>query len=149
MYSYFSIFATDELDALISVLTKELEHDKSTDTKEKKITSSTKKKQSIKKAKFHKKSPARDNAALEEHKIKHVKTGKCHGSKRAAQGTVPLKLMTSQFKDIATHKQEKDPVNILWCMGSKFCVKFQRCPLKFHTKVWAYTPQKNMDFMKC
>ena len=23
---------------------------------------------------------------------------------------------------------------ILWCMGSKFCVKFQRCPLKFHTK---------------
>ena len=25
-------------------------------------------------------------------------------------------------------------MHILRCMGSKFCVKFQRCPLKFHTK---------------
>ena len=25
-------------------------------------------------------------------------------------------------------------IHILRCMGSKFCVKFQRCPLKFHTK---------------
>ena len=27
-------------------------------------------------------------------------------------------------------------MHILWCMGSKFCVKFQRCPLKFHTRFW-------------
>ena len=26
-------------------------------------------------------------------------------------------------------------------MGSKFCVKFQRAPLKFHTKLWTHTPQ--------
>ena len=26
-------------------------------------------------------------------------------------------------------------------MGSKFCVKFQRVPLKFHTKFWTHTPQ--------
>ena len=25
-------------------------------------------------------------------------------------------------------------MHILWCMGSKYCVKFQRCSLKFHTK---------------
>ena len=30
-------------------------------------------------------------------------------------------------------------------MGSKFCVKFQRAPLKFHTKFWTHTPQ-NMHF---
>ena len=30
---------------------------------------------------------------------------------------------------------------ILRCMGSKFCVKFQRAPLKFHTKFWTHTPQ--------
>ena len=72
--------------ATANSLTKELEHDKSTDAKEKKINSYTKKKQSIKNTKFHKKSPATANAALEEHEIKHVKTGKCHGSKRVAQG---------------------------------------------------------------
>ena len=32
-------------------------------------------------------------------------------------------------------------MNILRCMGSKFCMKFQRCPLKFHTKFWTHTPQ--------
>ena len=36
-------------------------------------------------------------------------------------------------------------MHILRCMGSKFCVKFQRAPLKFHTKFWTHTPQ-NMDF---
>ena len=35
---------------------------------------------------------------------------------------------------------------ILWCMGSKFCVKFQRCPLKFHAKFWTHTPQ-NVHFI--
>ena len=38
-------------------------------------------------------------------------------------------------------------MHILWCMGSKFCVKFQRCPLKFHTKFWTHTLQ-NMHFMR-
>ena len=36
-------------------------------------------------------------------------------------------------------------MNILRCMGSKFCVKFQRAPLKFHTKFWTHTPQ-NIHF---
>ena len=38
-------------------------------------------------------------------------------------------------------------MHILRCMGSKFCVKFQRCPLKFHTKFWTHTPP-NMHFMR-
>ena len=36
-------------------------------------------------------------------------------------------------------------MHILRCMGSKFNVKFQRAPLKFHTKFWTHTPQ-NMHF---
>ena len=39
-------------------------------------------------------------------------------------------------------------MHILRCMGSKSCVKFQRCPLKFHTKFWTHTPQ-NMHFTDC
>ena len=31
--------------------------------------------------------------------------------------------------------------HILQCMGSKFCAKFQRAPLKFHTKFWTHTLQ--------
>ena len=27
----------------------------------------------------------------------------------------------------------------LWCLGSKFCLKFQRAPLKFHTNLNPYT----------
>ena len=36
-------------------------------------------------------------------------------------------------------------MDILRCMDSKFCVKFQRAPLKFHTKFWTHTPQ-NMHY---
>ena len=36
-------------------------------------------------------------------------------------------------------------MHILRCMGSKFCVKFQRGPLKFHTKFWTHTLQ-NVHF---
>ena len=36
-------------------------------------------------------------------------------------------------------------MHILRCMGSKFCVKFQRAPLKFNAKFWTHTPQ-NMHF---
>ena len=32
-------------------------------------------------------------------------------------------------------------MHILRRMGSKFCVKFQRAPLNFHTKFWTHTPQ--------
>ena len=32
-------------------------------------------------------------------------------------------------------------MHILRCMGSKFCVKFQGAPLKFHTKFWTHTSQ--------
>ena len=42
-------------------------------------------------------------------------------------------------------KTENGKMHILRCMGSKFCAKFQRCPLKFHTKFWTHTPQ-NMHF---
>ena len=45
-------------------------------------------------------------------------------------------------------KNENSKMHILRCMGSKFSVKFQRCPLKFHTKFWTHTPQ-NMHFMRC
>ena len=38
-------------------------------------------------------------------------------------------------------------MHILRCMGSKFCVKFQRCPLKFHTNFLTHTPQ-NMHFTR-
>ena len=45
-------------------------------------------------------------------------------------------------------KIEDSKMHILRCMGSKFCVKFQRCPLKFHTKFWTHTSQ-NMHCMRC
>ena len=45
-------------------------------------------------------------------------------------------------------KIENSKMYILRCMGSKFCVKFQRCPLKFHTKFWTHTPQ-NIHFTMC
>ena len=36
-------------------------------------------------------------------------------------------------------------MHILRCMGSKFRAKFQKAPLKFHTKFWTHTPQ-NVHF---
>ena len=45
-------------------------------------------------------------------------------------------------------KIEDSKMHILRCMGSKPCVKFQRCPLKFHTKFWTLTPH-NMHFTGC
>ena len=44
-------------------------------------------------------------------------------------------------------KNEDSKMHILRCMGSKFRVKFQRCPLKFHTKFWTHAPQ-NMHFTR-
>ena len=44
-------------------------------------------------------------------------------------------------------KIENGKIHILRCMGSKFCAKFQRCPLKFHKKIWTHTPQ-HMHFMR-
>ena len=31
-------------------------------------------------------------------------------------------------------KIEASEMHSLWCIGSKFCVKFERCRLKFHIK---------------
>ena len=45
-------------------------------------------------------------------------------------------------------KIEDSKIHILRCMGSKFCVKFQRFLLKFHTKFWTHTTQ-NMHFTRC
>ena len=42
---------------------------------------------------------------------------------------------------------EDSKMHVLRCMSSKFCVKFQRCPLKFHTEILTHTPQ-NMHFTK-
>ena len=39
-------------------------------------------------------------------------------------------------------------MHIFWCMGSKSWVKFQRCPLKFHTKFWTHNTAK-MHFTRC
>ena len=44
-------------------------------------------------------------------------------------------------------KIQNSKMHILRCMGSNFCVKFERCPLKFHTKFWTHTPQ-NMHFTR-
>ena len=44
---------------------------------------------------------------------------------------------------------KKYAVAILLCrknLGSKFCVKFQRAPLKLHTAFWTHAPQ-NMHFI--
>ena len=38
-------------------------------------------------------------------------------------------------------KIQDSKMRTLQCMGSKFCVKFQRAPLKFHTKFWIHTLQ--------
>ena len=43
----------------------------------------------------------------------------------------------SRFVKLLTPRK----IHILLCMDSKFCVKFQRAPLKFHIKVWIHTPQ--------
>ena len=48
-----------------------------------------------------------------------------------------ITLEISQFIKLLTHRE----MHILRCMGSKFCVKFQRAPLKFHTKFWTHTPK--------
>ena len=37
---------------------------------------------------------------------------------------------------------------ILRCLGSKLCVRFQRCPLKFYTKFCTHT-QQNMHLTRC
>ena len=37
-------------------------------------------------------------------------------------------------------------MHIVRCKGSKFCVKFQRTPLKFHTKFWIHTPHSVFYF---
>ena len=39
-------------------------------------------------------------------------------------------------------------MHILRCMGSKYCVKFKRCSLKFHTKFWTHILQ-NIHFTQC
>ena len=39
-------------------------------------------------------------------------------------------------------------MHILRCLGSKLCVRFQRCPLKFHTKFCTHTPQ-NRHLTRC
>ena len=49
-----------------------------------------------------------------------------------------------------SHTKIVSEMHILRCTGSKFCVKFQRCPLKFPTKCWTHTPQNmtNCDILQ-
>ena len=41
-------------------------------------------------------------------------------------------------------KIKASKMHILRFMGSKFCVKFQRCPLKLHPKFWTHTLQNTV-----
>ena len=54
-----------------------------------------------------------------------------------------LRLMMSQFQSIKSQRKMKvSKMHILRYMASKFRVKCQRYPLKFHTQFWTHTPQK-------
>ena len=81
---------------------------------------------------------------------KHLFHGWCETTAVSAdQGPVSLRLMTSQFKDIVTHTQKWKTVKCLFCgvWVQNFVRKFQRCPLKFHTKFWTHTLQ-NVNFTR-
>ena len=54
----------------------------------------------------------------------------------ASRRPISLRIMTSQFKDNVTHMQNYKTIKCIFCgvWVQKFCVKFQRCPLKFHKK---------------
>ena len=57
-------------------------------------------------------------------------------------------VVTIQIYRNSHAKVENSKMHILRCMGSLFCVKFQRAYLKFHTKCLTHTPQ-NMHFTMC
>ena len=56
--------------------------------------------------------------------------------------------LVSQFKDVNKTQNKISKMQNFRCTGSKCCVKFQRCPLKFHTKRSAYSPP-NVHFNRC
>ena len=59
---------------------------------------------------------------------------------------VSLKLKMSYLVDSISHQiLTPRTMHILRCMGSKFCVKFQKAPLKFHKKLLTHT-SPNMHF---
>ena len=78
-------------------------------------------------------------------------SGLIRAQRKCALGGTPGARLTKAY-DVTIQryrnshaKIEDSKMHILRCMGSKFCVKFQRCPLKFNTKFWTHTPQ-NMHF---
>ena len=74
---------------------------------------------------------------------------KCQSRGYVHLRTVLLRLVTSQFQDIVNHKKIKvNKTHILRFVGSKFCVKFERRPLKVHKKIWTQTAQ-NVHFTRC
>ena len=69
-----------------------------------------------------------------------------HNSSSGARLTKAYDVTIQRYRN--SHAKIHDSkMHILRCMDSKFCVKFQRCPLKFHTKFWTHTPP-NMHFMR-
>ena len=57
------------------------------------------------------------------------------GARRTKAYNVPIQRYRNPHAKI-----EDSKIHILWSMGSKFCVKFQRCSLKFYTRFWTHTP---------
>ena len=57
-----------------------------------------------------------------------------HGSNMSGARLTKAYDVTIQRYRNSQAKIENGKMHILRCMGSKFCAKFQRCPLKFHTK---------------
>ena len=49
--------------------------------------------------------------------------------------------VTMQRYRTSRAKIDTSQMHVLLCMGSKFCVKFQRFSLKFHAKFWSHTSQ--------
>ena len=67
----------------------------------------------------------------------------CSGTRLTKAYDVTIQRYRNSHEKIGSSK-----MHILRCMDSKFCVKFQRSPLKFHTKFGTHTPQ-NMHFTRC
>ena len=61
--------------------------------------------------------------------------------------TKTLDVITLRYRKLSKILTTRK-MHILQCKGSNFCVKFQRAPLKFHTKVLTHTSQ-NMHFADC
>ena len=65
------------------------------------------------------------------------------GTRSGARLTKNYSVTIQRYRN-SHAKIEENKIHILRCMGSKFCVKFQRA----RTKFWTHAPQ-NMHFTRC